>query len=229
MSEYRKRSKNAFESKRRARSATTRIKWRYALELYDITLKRTISFESALSHLSSPRSSNCTFVSMFPRVVREKWHYTEICEIMSSNSEFSTMSSEEMPSLPKSLPSSREATAEGSSGSGGGYMPLREFLDRFSLPRVVRLEGTSGRPVLLYKQQQRSLRVTASLLMHRYRHDVKVGPEIVIPEGYPGEFFSIGIWIGTIIARSTTLQSVRPFTLLFFAEDYSGKRIDLRF
>ncbi|EGI68729.1 hypothetical protein G5I_02581 [Acromyrmex echinatior] len=106
---------------------------------------------------------------------------------MSSNGEFSTMSSEEMPSLPKSLPSSREATAEGGSGSSGGYMPLREFLDRFSLPRVVRLEGTGGRPVLLYKQQQRSLRVTASLLMHRYRHDVKVGPEIVIPEGYPGE------------------------------------------
>lgn len=98
------------------------------------------------------------------------------------------MSSEEVPSLPKSLPSSREATAEGSSGSSGGYMPLREFLDRFSLPRVVRLEGTGGRPVLLYKQQQRSLRVTATLLIHRYRHDVKVGPEIVIPEGYPGKF-----------------------------------------
>lgn len=116
---------------------------------------------------------------------------------MSSNGEFSTMSSEEMPSLPKSLPSSREATAEGGSGSGGGYMPLREFLDRFSLPRVVRLEGTGGRPVLLYKQQQRSLRVTASLLMHRYRHDVKVGPEIVIPEGYPG-------WFSVISGNNTT-------------------------
>lgn len=69
---------------------------------------------------------------------------------------------------------------------------MREFLDRFSLPRVVRLEGTGGRPVLLYKQQQRSLRVTASLLMHRYRHDVKVGPEIVIPEGYPGGFLEAG-------------------------------------
>ncbi|CAL1689047.1 unnamed protein product [Lasius platythorax] len=120
-----------------------------------------------------------------------------MCEIMSSNGEFSTMSSEEMPSLPKSLPSSREATAEGGSGSGGGYMPLREFLDRFSLPRVVRLEGTGGRPVLLYKQQQRSLRVTASLLMHRYRHDVKVGPEIVIPEGYPG-------WFSVISGNNTT-------------------------
>ncbi|XP_012056189.1 PREDICTED: uncharacterized protein LOC105619275 [Atta cephalotes] len=116
---------------------------------------------------------------------------------MSSNGEFSTMSSEEMPSLPKSLPSSREATAEGGSGSSGGYMPLREFLDRFSLPRVVRLEGTGGRPVLLYKQQQRSLRVTASLLMHRYRHDVKVGPEIVIPEGYPG-------WFSVISGNNTT-------------------------
>ncbi|KAK2587920.1 hypothetical protein KPH14_004011 [Odynerus spinipes] len=116
---------------------------------------------------------------------------------MSSNGEFSTMSSEEMPSLPKSLPSSREATAEGSSGSSGGYMPLREFLDRFSLPRVVRLEGTSGRPVLLYKQQQRSLRVTATLLIHRYRHDVKVGPEIVIPEGYPG-------WFSVISGNNTT-------------------------
>ncbi|XP_012266137.3 uncharacterized protein LOC105691902 [Athalia rosae] len=104
---------------------------------------------------------------------------------MSSNSEFSTISSGEGTSLPKSLPSSREATAETNSG---GFMPLREFLDRFSLPRVVRLEGTGGRPVLLYKQQPRSLRVTATLLMHRYRHDVKLGPEIVIPEGYPGWF-----------------------------------------
>ena len=110
---------------------------------------------------------------------------------MSSNGEFSTMSSGEVPSsLPKSLPSSREATAENNSSScSGGYMPLREFLDRFSLPRVVRLEGSAGRPVLLYKQQQRSLRVTTTLLIHRYRHDVKVGPEIVIPEGYPGKFY----------------------------------------
>ncbi|XP_076625221.1 uncharacterized protein LOC143343831 [Colletes latitarsis] len=116
---------------------------------------------------------------------------------MSSHGEFSTMSSEEVPSLPKSLPSSREATAEGSSSSSGSYMPLREFLDRFSLPRVVRLEGTSGRPVLLYKQQQKSLRVTATLLIHRYRHDVKVGPEIVIPEGYPG-------WFSVISGTNTT-------------------------
>lgn len=112
---------------------------------------------------------------------------------MSSNSEFSTMSSGEVPSLPKSLPSSREATAEGNSSSAGGFIPLRDFLDRFSLPRVVRLEGTGGRPVLLYKQQQRSLRVTATLLIHRYRHDVKVGPEIVIPEGYPGKLLILSL------------------------------------
>lgn len=105
---------------------------------------------------------------------------------MSSNGEFSTISSGEGTSLPKSLPSSREATAETNSG---GFMPLREFLDRFSLPRVVRLEGIGGSPVLLYKQQPRSLRVTATLLVHRYRRDVKVGPEIVIPEGYPGKFW----------------------------------------
>ncbi|XP_033212441.1 uncharacterized protein LOC117170029 [Belonocnema kinseyi] len=116
---------------------------------------------------------------------------------MSSNGEFSTISSGEIPSLPKSLPSSREATADGNSSSGGSFVPLREFLDRFSLPRVVRLEGTAGRPVLLYKQQHRSLRVTATLLMHRYRHDVKVGPEIVIPEGYPG-------WFSVISGNNTT-------------------------
>lgn len=104
---------------------------------------------------------------------------------MSSSGEFSTLSSGE--ATGDSLPSSREATAE-NSGSGGGFVPLREFLDRFSLPRVVRIEGATSRPILLYKQQQqRSLRVTATLLMHRYRHDVKIGPEIVIPEGYPGE------------------------------------------
>lgn len=107
---------------------------------------------------------------------------------MSSSGEFSTLSSGEATGTgDDSLPSSREATAE-AAGSGAGFMPLREFLDRFSLPRVVRVEGAGGRPILLYKQQQRSLRVTATLLMHRYRHDVKVGPEIVIPEGYPGEW-----------------------------------------
>ncbi|XP_047371097.1 uncharacterized protein LOC124957800 isoform X3 [Vespa velutina] len=104
---------------------------------------------------------------------------------MSSSGEFSTLSSGEATGTgDDSLPSSREATAE-AAGSAGGFMPLRDFLDRFSLPRVVRVEGAGGRPILLYKQQQRSLRVTATLLMHRYRHDVKVGPEIVIPEGYP--------------------------------------------
>lgn len=36
--------------------------------------------------------------------------------------------------------------------------------------------------------------------MHRYRHDVKVGPEIVIPEGYPGKFFS-GTWISSLDAE----------------------------
>lgn len=110
---------------------------------------------------------------------------------MSSTGEFSTLSSGEATGTGEdSLPSSREATAE-AAGSGGGFVPLREFLDRFSLPRVVRVEGAGGRPILLYKQQQRSLRVTATLLMHRYRHDVRVGPEIVIPEGYPGEYCTI--------------------------------------
>ncbi|KZC07673.1 PREDICTED: uncharacterized protein LOC107185995 [Dufourea novaeangliae] len=120
---------------------------------------------------------------------------------MSSSGEFSTLSSGEVTGTgDDSLPSSREATAEAAS-SGGGFMPLREFLDRFSLPRVVRVEGAGGRPILLYKQQQRSLRVTATLLMHRYRHDVKVGPEIVIPEGYPGWFSVVSNNSGTGSAR----------------------------
>lgn len=120
---------------------------------------------------------------------------------MSSSGEFSTLSSGEATGTgDDSLPSSREATAE-VPGSGGGYVPLREFLDRFSLPRVVRIEGAGGRPILLYKQQQRSLRVTATLLMHRYRHDVKVGPEIVIPEGYPGWFSVVSASSGTGSAR----------------------------
>lgn len=123
------------------------------------------------------------------------------CVAMSSSGEFSTMSSGEATGTGEdSLPSSREATAE-AAGSGGGFMPLREFLDRFSLPRVVRVEGAGGRPILLYKQQQRSLRVTATLLMHRYRHDVKVGPEIVIPEGYPGWFSVVSSNSGTGNAR----------------------------
>ncbi|XP_050445663.1 uncharacterized protein LOC126848662 [Cataglyphis hispanica] len=120
---------------------------------------------------------------------------------MSSSGEFSTLSSGEATGTGEdSLPSSREATAE-AAGSGGGFMPLREFLDRFSLPRVVRVEGAGGRPILLYKQQQKSLRVTATLLMHRYRHDVKVGPEIVIPEGYPGWFSVVSNNSGTGNAR----------------------------
>ncbi|XP_017893360.1 uncharacterized protein LOC108632945 [Ceratina calcarata] len=120
---------------------------------------------------------------------------------MSSSGEFSTLSSGEATGTgDDSLPSSREATAEAAS-SGAGFMPLREFLDRFSLPRVVRVEGAGGRPILLYKQQQRSLRVTATLLMHRYRHDVKVGPEIVIPEGYPGWFSVVSSNSGAGSAR----------------------------
>lgn len=120
---------------------------------------------------------------------------------MSSSGEFSTLSSGEATGTgDDSLPSSREATAE-AANSGGGFMPLRDFLDRFSLPRVVRVEGAGGRPILLYKQQQRSLRVTATLLMHRYRHDVKVGPEIVIPEGYPGWFSVVSNNSGTGSAR----------------------------
>ncbi|XP_015586935.1 uncharacterized protein LOC107263822 [Cephus cinctus] len=120
---------------------------------------------------------------------------------MSSSGEFSTLSSGEATGTgDDSLPSSREATAE-AAGPGGGFVPLREFLDRFSLPRVVRVEGAGGRPILLYKQQQRSLRVTATLLMHRYRHDVKVGPEIVIPEGYPGWFSVVSSNSGTGSAR----------------------------
>ncbi|XP_043277592.1 uncharacterized protein [Venturia canescens] len=120
---------------------------------------------------------------------------------MSSSGEFSTLSSGEATGTgDDSLPSSREATAE-AAGSGGSFVPLREFLDRFSLPRVVRVEGGGGRPILLYKQQQKSLRVTATLLMHRYRHDVKVGPEIVIPEGYPGWFSVVSNNSGTGSAR----------------------------
>ncbi|XP_011305137.1 uncharacterized protein [Fopius arisanus] len=120
---------------------------------------------------------------------------------MSSTGEFSTLSSGEVTGTgDDSLPSSREATAE-ASGSSGGFLPLGEFIDRFSLPRVVRVEGGGGRPILLYKQQQRSLRVTATLLMHRYRHDVKVGPEIVIPEGYPGWFSVVSSNSGTGSAR----------------------------
>ncbi|XP_015176565.1 PREDICTED: uncharacterized protein LOC107066446 [Polistes dominula] len=120
---------------------------------------------------------------------------------MSSSGEFSTLSSGEATGTgDDSLPSSREATAE-VAGSTAGFIPLRDFLDRFSLPRVVRVEGAGGRPILLYKQQQRSLRVTATLLMHRYRHDVKVGPEIVIPEGYPGWFSVVSNNSGTGSAR----------------------------
>ncbi|XP_076249434.1 uncharacterized protein LOC143188845 [Calliopsis andreniformis] len=122
---------------------------------------------------------------------------------MSSSGEFSTLSSgEAIGTGDDSLPSSREATAE-AANSGGGFMPLREFLDRFSLPRVVRVEGAGGRPILLYKQQQRSLRVTATLLMHRYRHDVKVGPEIVIPEGYPGWF--------SVVSNNSSSGSARVY------------------
>ncbi|XP_076396503.1 uncharacterized protein LOC100883062 isoform X2 [Megachile rotundata] len=151
---------------------------------------------------------------------------------MSSNGEFSTMSSEEVPSLPKSLPSSREATAEGSSGSGGNYMPLREFLDRFSLPRVVRLEGTGGRPVLLYKQQQKSLRVTATLLIHRYRHDVKVGPEIVIPEGYPengnlrAHYTKTTIRAGEILRLIAVFQDTRKCNTVSFGISGSSSEKD---
>ncbi|XP_043799649.1 uncharacterized protein LOC122718574 isoform X2 [Apis laboriosa] len=139
---------------------------------------------------------------------------------MSSSGEFSTLSSGEATGTgDDSLPSSREATAE-AAGSGAGFMPLREFLDRFSLPRVVRVEGAGGRPILLYKQQQRSLRVTATLLMHRYRHDVKVGPEIVIPEGYPengnlrAHYTKTTVRAGEVLRLAAVFQDTRRAPVL---------------
>lgn len=66
-------------------------------------------------------------------------------------------------------------------------MTLKEFVDKFSLPRVVRFEG-EDRAVLLYRVLEAHRRVEAVPLSGK--KGKLVGKPLYIPDSYDGELFS---------------------------------------
>lgn len=64
-------------------------------------------------------------------------------------------------------------------------MTLKEFVDKFSLPRVVKFEG-EDRPVLLYRVLEAHRRVEAVPLSGK--KGKLVGKPLYIPDSYDGEF-----------------------------------------
>lgn len=64
-------------------------------------------------------------------------------------------------------------------------MSLKEFVDKFSLPRVVKFEG-EDRPVLLYRVLEAHRRVEAVPLTGK--KGKLVGKPLYIPDSYDGEF-----------------------------------------
>lgn len=75
---------------------------------------------------------------------------------------------------------------EDDSSSDSGSMSLKEFVDKFSLPRVVKLE-TDDRPVLLYRVLEAHRRVEAVPLSGK--KGKLVGKPLYIPDCYDGELF----------------------------------------
>lgn len=83
-------------------------------------------------------------------------------------------------------------------------MTLKDFVDKFSLPRVVKFEG-EDRPVLLYRVLEAHRRVEAVPLSGK--KGKLVGKPLYIPDSYDGEcFFSLSIFF---------LFDVLAFTGLF--------------
>lgn len=64
---------------------------------------------------------------------------------------------------------------------------MKEFVDKFSLPRVVKFEG-EDRPVLLYRVLEEHRRVEAVPLSGK--KGKLVGKPLFIPDSYDGEFQS---------------------------------------
>lgn len=64
-------------------------------------------------------------------------------------------------------------------------LSLKEFVDKFSLPRVVKFEG-EDRPVLLYRVLEAHRRVEAVPLAGK--KGKLVGKPLYIPDSYDGEF-----------------------------------------
>lgn len=73
---------------------------------------------------------------------------------------------------------------EEDSSSDSGSMSLKEFVDKFSLPRVVRLES-DDRPVLLYRVLEAHRRVEAVPLSGK--KGKLVGKPLYIPDSYDGK------------------------------------------
>lgn len=73
---------------------------------------------------------------------------------------------------------------DASSNSDNSAMTLKEFVDKFSLPRVVKLD-TDDRPVLLYRMLEAHRRVEAVPLSGK--KGKTTGKPLYIPDSYDGQ------------------------------------------
>lgn len=77
-------------------------------------------------------------------------------------------------------------------------MTLKDFVDKFSLPRVVQLEGDE-RPVLLYRVLEAHRRVEAVPLSKKGK---LVGKSLYIPDSYDGERYLLYFYASLVFYHS---------------------------
>ncbi|XP_068624942.1 uncharacterized protein B4 [Battus philenor] len=93
-------------------------------------------------------------------------------------------------------------------------MTLKEFVDKFSLPRVVKIEG-EDRPVLLYRVLEAHRRVEAVPLSGK--KGKLVGKPLYIPDSYDGWFSACGCRGGALAAARGSIAALlrtRAFALV---------------
>lgn len=93
-------------------------------------------------------------------------------------------------------------------------MPLKEFVEKFSLPRVVKIEG-DDRPVLLYRVLEAHRRVEAVPLSGK--KGKLVGKPLFIPDSYDGWFSACGCRGGALASPRGSIAALlraRAFALV---------------
>lgn len=106
------------------------------------------------------------------------------------------------------------AEPEDDSSSDSGSMSLKDFVDKFSLPRVVRLES-DDKPVLLYRVLEAHRRVEAVPLSGK--KGKLVGKPLYIPDSYDGWFSACSCRGGALASPRGSLGSLvrtRAFALV---------------
>ncbi|KAG6451504.1 hypothetical protein O3G_MSEX007184 [Manduca sexta] len=97
---------------------------------------------------------------------------------------------------------------------GSEVMSLKEFVDKFSLPRVVKFEG-EDRPVLLYRVLEAHRRVEAVPLSGK--KGKLVGKPLYIPDSYDGWFSACGCRGGALASPRGSISALlraRAFALV---------------